>query len=112
MIGFFFTTYTIPRFFMEFLRRPSSDPRYAGLTPGQWVAIAGLITGVAVLIYAYSKGEKALEAYRPTGEQDQPLTKEDLKKFGHPPGEFKGAASFQDKPSSASKPKKSKGTKK
>ena len=38
--------YAPPRFFLEFLRRPESDPRYAGLTPAQHLAIVTFAFGL------------------------------------------------------------------
>jgi phosphatidylglycerol---prolipoprotein diacylglyceryl transferase len=41
--------YAPARFMMEFLRLPVNDPRYAGLTPAQWMSIALFIAGLMVL---------------------------------------------------------------
>jgi len=42
--------YAVPRFFFDFLRRESVDPRYAALTPAQWCCIVTLVIGIAVLL--------------------------------------------------------------
>lgn len=41
--------YTPPRFFFEFLRRETTDPRYLGLTFAQWCSIAGFVFGAWLL---------------------------------------------------------------
>jgi phosphatidylglycerol:prolipoprotein diacylglycerol transferase len=51
LVGFLAVSYSVPRFLLDFLRREVSDPRYAGLTPAQWSAIAAFAAGLAVLIY-------------------------------------------------------------
>ncbi len=49
LLGFLGVTYSLPRFFLEFLRRPESDPRYAGLTFAQYACIGGFIGGLWLL---------------------------------------------------------------
>jgi phosphatidylglycerol---prolipoprotein diacylglyceryl transferase len=49
LVGFLAVTYTIPRFFLEFLRRPETDPRHFGLTFAQYCCIAGLVGGIWLL---------------------------------------------------------------
>jgi phosphatidylglycerol:prolipoprotein diacylglycerol transferase len=41
--------YAPARFLMEFLRLPSNDPRYLGLTPAQWMSIGLFVAGLALL---------------------------------------------------------------
>lgn len=50
LVGFMAVVYSIPRFFLEFLRLESSDPRYGGLTFAQWASIAIFIAGLFLLI--------------------------------------------------------------
>ncbi len=50
-------SYAVPRFFLDFLRREATDPRYHGLTPAQWGCIATATTGVLLLIWIYTHRE-------------------------------------------------------
>lgn len=49
LLGFVAVAYSAPRFFLDFLRRTESDPRYLGLTFAQWCCIAGVLYGVHLL---------------------------------------------------------------
>jgi phosphatidylglycerol---prolipoprotein diacylglyceryl transferase len=49
LLGFLAVAYGIPRFALEFLRRPETDPRYAGLTFAQWACIATVVAGYLLL---------------------------------------------------------------
>jgi phosphatidylglycerol:prolipoprotein diacylglycerol transferase len=49
LLGFLAVSYSIPRFFLEFLRRPETDPRYVGLTFAQWACILAIIGGWMLL---------------------------------------------------------------
>lgn len=49
LVGFMAVVYSPPRFFLEFLRLDSSDPRYGGLTFAQWASIAIFIAGMYLL---------------------------------------------------------------
>ncbi|MBI2897978.1 MAG: prolipoprotein diacylglyceryl transferase [Deltaproteobacteria bacterium] len=52
LVGVMAVAYAPVRFFLDFLRATditAADPRYAGLTPGQWLAIATLLVGIAVI---------------------------------------------------------------
>jgi phosphatidylglycerol:prolipoprotein diacylglycerol transferase len=46
LVAYAAVVYAIPRFFLEFLRIESTDPRYAGLTPAQWFSIMTLVAGI------------------------------------------------------------------
>lgn len=52
MLAFACVTYSIPRFFFEFLRIESHDPRYGGLTPAQWFSIMLLGAGLYLVFHA------------------------------------------------------------
>jgi phosphatidylglycerol---prolipoprotein diacylglyceryl transferase len=49
LLGFLAVAYSVPRFFLEFMRRPEADPRYYGLTFAQYACILALIAGVMLL---------------------------------------------------------------
>ncbi len=49
LAAFFAISYAIPRFFLDYLRFPESDPRYLGLTPGQYFSIGLLAGGLFIL---------------------------------------------------------------
>ena len=50
LVGFMAVVYSPPRFFLEFLRLESSDPRYGGLTFAQWASIGIFIAGMFLLL--------------------------------------------------------------
>ena len=54
-IAFAAISYAPVRFFLEYLRLPSTDPRYAGLTFAQYVSIVTLLVGIATMIYVYRR---------------------------------------------------------
>ena len=49
LMGVLAVGYSVPRFFLEFLRRPESDPRYYGLTFAQYACIAAVFGGIMLL---------------------------------------------------------------
>jgi phosphatidylglycerol:prolipoprotein diacylglycerol transferase len=49
LLGFVAVAYSAPRFFLDFLRRTESDPRYLGLTFAQWACIAGVLYGIHLI---------------------------------------------------------------
>jgi len=49
LLGFVAVAYSIPRFFLDFLRRTESDPRYLGLTFAQFSCILALLLGIRLL---------------------------------------------------------------
>ena len=51
IVGVVAIGYAVPRFFLDFLRVESSDPRYAALTPAQWSCIATVMTAIALLVW-------------------------------------------------------------
>lgn len=52
MLAYACVLYSIPRFFLEFLRIESTDPRYWGMTPAQWFSIILLGAGLYLVFYA------------------------------------------------------------
>jgi phosphatidylglycerol:prolipoprotein diacylglycerol transferase len=50
MMGVLAVTYSVPRFFLEFLRHPETDPRYFGLTFAQYACVLAVIGGVWLLV--------------------------------------------------------------
>jgi phosphatidylglycerol:prolipoprotein diacylglycerol transferase len=55
--------YAVPRFFLDFLRRASSDPRYHELTPAQWSCLATLAIALALFAWIYTHREPPPERY-------------------------------------------------
>jgi phosphatidylglycerol:prolipoprotein diacylglycerol transferase len=53
LVGFLAVSYSVPRFFLELLRKEASDPRYGQLTPAQWSSIAAFAAGAAILIWIH-----------------------------------------------------------
>jgi len=49
LVGVLAVGYSVPRFFLEFLRRPETDPRYFGLTFAQYACILAVIAGWMLL---------------------------------------------------------------
>ena len=49
-LGFVTIAYAVPRFFLDMLRRESTDPRYFALTPAQWACVVTAAIGVIVLV--------------------------------------------------------------
>ncbi len=54
-LGYFLVLYAPVRYFMEYLRPESSDPRHLGLTFAQWTAIASLIIGLVIWFYSFKR---------------------------------------------------------
>ena len=57
------TGYAVPRFFLDFLRRASTDPRYEGLTPAQWSCLATLAVAIGLFAWIYRHHEPPPERY-------------------------------------------------
>lgn len=60
IVGVIALGYAVPRFFLDFLRRPETDPRYAALTPAQWSCIATVIVAATLLVWVRARGEPPL----------------------------------------------------
>lgn len=56
-IGVVAIGYAVPRFFLDFLRREASDPRYHGLTPAQWSCLATVAAAAALFAWIYMHPE-------------------------------------------------------
>lgn len=64
ILGVLSIVYALIRFPLDAMRATDiqhADARYAGLTPGQWLSVALLAFGVALLALAYRKGANADE---------------------------------------------------
>jgi phosphatidylglycerol---prolipoprotein diacylglyceryl transferase len=59
-------SYSVPRFFFDFLRTEASDPRYLGLTPGQYFSFGLLSVGLAILYRLYVQKEFTLATVQDT----------------------------------------------
>ncbi|HET7504508.1 MAG TPA: prolipoprotein diacylglyceryl transferase family protein [Kofleriaceae bacterium] len=57
--------YAVPRFFLDFLRRAATDPRYGPLTPAQWSCLATVAAALALLAWIYTHHEPAPGRYLP-----------------------------------------------
>jgi len=57
IVGVVAIGYATPRFFLDFLRRDLTDPRYAGLTPAQWSCVATLAAAIALLVWIFRRRE-------------------------------------------------------
>lgn len=67
LVGLLGISYAIPRFCLDFLRRPASDPRYLALTPAQWSTLAVFVASAIVLLIVYRRREDPPANYfRPT----------------------------------------------
>ena len=55
--------YAVPRFFLDYLRREATDPRYGGLTPAQWSCVLTVAAGLALLAWIYTHREAPPERY-------------------------------------------------
>jgi phosphatidylglycerol:prolipoprotein diacylglycerol transferase len=58
IVGFLALVYAPVRFLLDALRAtdvPGADARYVGLTPGQWMSIALVVVGIAMLTHARGK---------------------------------------------------------
>ncbi len=58
VMGFVGLGYAPPRFFLDFLRLETTDPRWAGLTFAQWTAVALAVCGIYALFRAFSRAGK------------------------------------------------------
>jgi len=63
IVGVVALGYAVPRFFLDFLRRESSDPRYAGFTPAQWSCFATVAAAILLLTWIYRYPEPPPERY-------------------------------------------------
>lgn len=66
LVGLLAVCYSVPRFFMDFLRRPVSDPRYLDLTPAQWSTLVMFMVGVTVLYVVHRRKSPAETYLQPT----------------------------------------------
>jgi phosphatidylglycerol:prolipoprotein diacylglycerol transferase len=60
-VGLLSTLYGPVRFALDFLRAtdlPGADPRYAGLTPAQWLSTVVFFVGVGLLVWTYRNARK------------------------------------------------------
>jgi phosphatidylglycerol---prolipoprotein diacylglyceryl transferase len=62
--AFVAVAYAVPRFFLEFLRREESDPRYFGFTPAQYFSMITLLAA-ALIIYKLYVAKKFTRATEP-----------------------------------------------
>jgi phosphatidylglycerol:prolipoprotein diacylglycerol transferase len=51
-LGFVAIAYSVPRFFLDTLRREVDNPRYLALTPAQWCSLATFAIGLGLLVRA------------------------------------------------------------
>jgi phosphatidylglycerol:prolipoprotein diacylglycerol transferase len=65
VVGLVAVGYAVPRFFLDFLRRPESDPRYGGLTPAQWCCLLTIAAAAALFAWLASHREPPPERYLP-----------------------------------------------
>lgn len=63
IVGVVALGYAVPRFFLDFLRREASDPRYHGLTPAQWSCLATVAAAAALFAWIYTHPEPPPERY-------------------------------------------------
>jgi phosphatidylglycerol:prolipoprotein diacylglycerol transferase len=63
LVGVAAASYAVPRFFLDHLRRESSDPRYGGLTPAQWSCLVTLAIAIGVFVWIYRRREPPPESY-------------------------------------------------
>jgi phosphatidylglycerol:prolipoprotein diacylglycerol transferase len=59
LMGAFAVIYSIPRFFIDFLRLEQTDPRYGGLTFAQWCCLVALALGITLLLQPREKAAAA-----------------------------------------------------
>jgi phosphatidylglycerol:prolipoprotein diacylglycerol transferase len=63
IVGVVAIGYAVPRFFLDMLRRESTDPRYASLTPAQWSCVVTVVTAIALLVWIARHDERPVERY-------------------------------------------------
>jgi phosphatidylglycerol---prolipoprotein diacylglyceryl transferase len=63
IVGVMALGYAVPRFWLDFLRRDSSDPRYYSLTPAQWACIATVLAAIGVFVWLSRRGEPPPEQF-------------------------------------------------
>jgi phosphatidylglycerol---prolipoprotein diacylglyceryl transferase len=63
IVGVVAIAYAVPRFWLDYLRRQDSDPRYGGLTPAQWCCLATAAVAVGLLVWIARHREPPPERY-------------------------------------------------
>jgi phosphatidylglycerol:prolipoprotein diacylglycerol transferase len=63
IVGVVAIGYAVPRFWLDYLRRQDSDPRYGGLTPAQWCCLATAAVAVGLLVWIARHREPPPERY-------------------------------------------------
>jgi phosphatidylglycerol:prolipoprotein diacylglycerol transferase len=63
IVGVVAIGYAVPRFFLDMLRRETTDPRYASLTPAQWSCVVTVVTAVALLVWIARHHEAPVDHY-------------------------------------------------
>jgi phosphatidylglycerol---prolipoprotein diacylglyceryl transferase len=63
IVGVMAIGYAVPRFWLDFLRRDWTDPRYFGLTPAQWSCIATVLAALAVFAWIHKRGPAPPERF-------------------------------------------------
>ena len=130
MLAYACILYSIPRFFLEYLRLEGPDPRYAGFTPGQWFSVMLLGAGLYLVFVAIPKHKKstwelaqeriesgAFKPYDPDDEEQEPPPRARAKKkkgsgSGSAKNKSSGSGSSSKKKSSSSSKKSNKKKKK
>jgi phosphatidylglycerol:prolipoprotein diacylglycerol transferase len=63
IVGVVAIGYAVPRFFLDYLRREATDPRYGGLTPAQWSCLLTVAAALALLAWIHKHREPPPERY-------------------------------------------------
>jgi phosphatidylglycerol:prolipoprotein diacylglycerol transferase len=64
IVGVIAIGYAVPRFFLDYLRREATDPRYSGLTPAQWSCVLTVVAALALFAWIYTHPEPPPDRYR------------------------------------------------
>jgi phosphatidylglycerol:prolipoprotein diacylglycerol transferase len=126
MLAYACLVYSVPRFFLEYLRLEGPDPRYAGLTPAQWFSIMLFGAGIYLVVHAIPRYKKTtfelaheriasgeFKPYDPDDEKQQPPPRARAKKkTSDSPSTKKSSGASANKKSSGGGQKRSKGKKK
>ena len=125
MLAYACILYSIPRFFLEYLRLEGPDPRYAGFTPGQWFSVLLLGAGLYLVFRAIPRYKKttwelaqeriesgAFKPYDPDDEEQQPPPRARAKKSKKKGSSSSSGSKKKSSSSSGSTKSKSKGKKK
>lgn len=91
--GFVALNYGVVRFFLDYLRYTSTDPRYAGLTFAQWVSVATAVIGVVVLHRAFTG-----PTYVPPGGDDWGTLEKELDTTARETPSARGVGAKKKKP--------------